>query len=167
MVQGKSAFSRVRPSAEVLSASGVRQKGPASAEETHPRRLSGTRKNGGHLRRRINIFNLRQHSAGCFRETTKHLEKTTKDLEKITKHLEKTKSDLVNPENGPFSTENRVKTMEKARVGAAFSISAMQIYNIFRRKANRPFRVLTFRRRRRGARHYPAFFEILTGYNGL
>ncbi|MGN1259871.1 MAG: hypothetical protein ACI4UC_02060, partial [Alloprevotella sp.] len=68
-------------------------------EEAQPRWLSGTRKNWGHLRRRINIFNLRQHSAGCFSETTKHLEKTTKDLEKITKHLEKTKSDLVNPEN--------------------------------------------------------------------
>ena len=67
--------------------------------------LSGPRKNWGHLRRRINIFNLRQHFAGCFRETTKHLEKTIRHLEKTTKHLEKTKSDLVNPENRPFSAQ--------------------------------------------------------------
>ena len=81
----------------------------------HPAcRLSGTRKNWGHLRRRINIFNFRKHSAGCFRETTKDLEKTIRHLEKTTKHLEKTKSDLVNPENCPFLPKSGVKTMEKA-----------------------------------------------------
>ena len=69
----------------------------------------------------FNIYNFPLHSAGCFRETTKHLEKTirhlektTKHLEKTTKHLEKTIRQVVTPSPALFFGHSGQKKTEEA-----------------------------------------------------
>ena len=93
----------------------------------------------------FNVFNLRKQSAGCFRETTKHLRKTIRHLGKTTKHLEKIIRQVVAPFPGLFFGKSEQKETEEALYLREVLGHAMQIYNIFQRKANRPICILTFR----------------------
>ena len=97
----------------------------------------------------FNIFNLRKHSAGCFRETTKDLRKTIRHLEKTTKHLEKIIRQVVVPSPGLFFGKSEQKETEEALYLQEVLGLPMQIYNIFQRKPNRPIFILTFRLPRR------------------
>ncbi len=62
----------------------------------------------------FNIYNFPLHSAGCFRETTKHLKKTIRHLEKTTKHLEKTIRQVVTPSTASFFGHSGQKKTEEA-----------------------------------------------------
>ena len=62
----------------------------------------------------FNIYNFPLHSAGCFRETTKHLKKTTKHLEKTTKHLEKIIRQVVTPSPALYFGKSGQKETEEA-----------------------------------------------------
>ena len=95
----------------------------------------------------FNVFNLQKQSAGCFRETTKDLRKTIRHLEKTTKHLEKIIRQVVAPSPGLFFGKSGQKETEEALYLREVLGLAMQIYNIFQRKANRPNCILTFRER--------------------
>ena len=97
----------------------------------------------------FNVFNLRKQSAGCFRETTKDLRKTIRHLEKTTKHLEKIIRQVVAPSSGLFFGKSGQKETEEALYLQEVLGIAMQIYNIFQRKANRQNCILTFREQRR------------------
>ena len=79
--------------------------------------------------RNFNIYNFSLQSAGCFRETKKHLrktirhlEKTTKHLEKTTKHLEKITKHLVLPAPGLFRAPASPKSRRKHSVAGTSSI---------------------------------------------
>ena len=93
----------------------------------------------------FNVFNLREQSAGCFRETKKDLRKTIRHLEKTTKHLEKIIRQVVAPSSGLFFGKSGQKETEEALYLREVLGIAMQIYNIFQRKANRQNCILTFR----------------------
>ena len=62
----------------------------------------------------FNIYNFPLHSAGCFRETTKQLEKTIRHLEKTTKHLEKIIRQVVTPSPASFFGHLGQKETEEA-----------------------------------------------------
>ena len=64
----------------------------------------------------FNIYNFPLHSAGCFRETTKQLEKTIRHLEKTTKHLEKIIRQVVTPSPALFFGHSGQKETEEAPV---------------------------------------------------
>ena len=64
----------------------------------------------------FNIYNFPLHSAGCFRETTKHLKKTIQHLEKTTKHLEKIIRQVVTPSPALFFGHSGQKKTEEAPV---------------------------------------------------
>ena len=120
-----------------------------------PSRHAPTRKNGTFRDLNFNVFNLRKQTAGCFREAEKdlrkiirHLEKTTKHLEKTTKPAEKITKHLVTPSPGLFFGRKGQKETEEAPYLRKVLGLLMQIYNIFRRKANRQNCLLTFRPRR-------------------
>ena len=93
----------------------------------------------------FNVFNLREQSAGCFGETKKDLRKTIRHLEKTTKHLEKIIRQVVAPSPGLFFCKSGQKETEEALYLREVLGIAMQIYNIFQRKANRQNCILTFR----------------------
>ena len=98
----------------------------------------------------FNVFNLRKQTAGCFGEAEKdlrkiirHLEKTTKHLEKITKPAEKITKHLVTPSPGLFFGRKGQKETGEALHEQEVLGLALQRYNIFQRKANRPNCILT------------------------
>ena len=103
---------------------------------------------GAQPARNFNIYNFPLHSAGCFRETKKHLRKTIRHLEKTTKHLEKIIRQVVAPSSGLFFGKSGQKETEEALYLREVLGLLMQRYNIFQRKANRPNCILTFQPRR-------------------
>ena len=105
-------------------------------------------KNGRHPARNFNIYNFPLHSAGCFRETKKHLRKTIRHLKKTTKHLEKIIQPVVTPSSGLFFGKSGQKENEEALYLREVLGLLMQIYNIFQRKANRSNCILTFQPRK-------------------
>ena len=140
---------------------GAGQRKPAGSGRRRPaRHLRRTRptgcaeggrnrpKNGRHPARNFNIYNFPLHSAGCFRETKKHLRKTIRHLEKTTKHLEKIIQPAVTPSSGLFFGKSGQKETEEALYLQEVLGLLMQIYNIFQRKANRSNCILTFQPRR-------------------
>ena len=122
---------------------------PAGPPVFHPWFWSVTTRNfGAPQSRNFNIYNFSLQSAGCFRETKKHLRKTIRHLEKTTKHLEKIIRQVVAPLRALCSAGRGKRRPRKSRFGGKSSVLLMQIYNIFGRKANRPNCRLTFRPRR-------------------
>ena len=119
---------------------------PAGPPVFHPWFWSVTTRNfGAPQSRNFNIYNFSLQSAGCFRETKKHLRKTIRHLEKTTKHLEKIIRQVVAPSSGLFLGQYGQKETEEALYLQEVLGLPMQIYNIFSRKANRPNCILTFR----------------------
>ena len=104
-----------------------------------------TRENGRVRGFNFNVFNLRKQSTGCFREIRKDLEKIIRHLEKTTKHLEKIIQPVVAPSLGPFFGKSEQKKTEEALYEQEILGLALQIYNIFQRKANRQICILTLR----------------------
>ena len=116
---------------------------PAGPPVFHPWFWSVTTQNfGAPQSRNFNIYNFSLQSAGCFRETKKHLRKTIRHLEKIIRQV-------VAPSPGLFLGQYGQKETEEALYLREVLGLAMQIYNIFQRKANRQNCVLTFQTRRR------------------
>ena len=70
----------------------------------------------------FNVFNLRKQTAGCFRETKKHLEKTIRQLEKTTKPAEKITKHLVTPSFGLFFGRKGQKETEEALLSRKSSV---------------------------------------------
>ena len=112
-----------------------------------PSQHAPTRKDGTCRGFNFNVFNLRKQTAGCLGKTTKDLKKIIRQVEKTTKPAEKITKHLVTPSPGLFFGRKGQKETGEALPEQEVLGLALQRYNIFRRKANRPNCLLTFRPR--------------------
>ena len=96
----------------------------------------------------FNINNFRLQSAGFVVFTKCRIIFRKCFLKKSIQHLEKIIRHLVGPEIKEKMPSDRTKRMEKARIGATFSVLAMQRYNNERQNANRPQQTIYLQKRR-------------------